>query len=72
MVVAQTGIRARFREVETGYMGQLVDWPEVVSEGPAIESCRSMLQDALSEMILAYRQQGKDIPLREVECVDQA
>ena len=43
-------------------MGQLVDWPGVVTEGKTIEECREMLQDALHEMILAYQQQNKEIP----------
>ena len=44
-------------------MGQLVDWPEVVTEGKTIEECRAMLEDALREMIAAYRQQNKEIPI---------
>lgn len=44
-------------------MGQLVEWPEVVTEGKTLEECRKMLQDALHEMILAYREQKKEIPL---------
>ena len=44
-------------------MGQLVEWPEVITEGKNIEECRTMLRDALSEMILAYQQQNKEIPL---------
>jgi len=43
-------------------MGQLVEWPEVVTEGKTIEECRTMLQDSLNEMILAYKQQNKEIP----------
>jgi len=43
-------------------MGQLVEWPNVISEGTTIEECRGMLEDALREMILAYQQQGKAIP----------
>jgi len=43
-------------------MGQLVEWPEVVTEGSTLEECRKMLQDALHEMILAYKQQKKEIP----------
>jgi predicted RNase H-like HicB family nuclease len=43
-------------------MGQLVEWPEVVTEGRDIEECRSMLKDALNEMVLAYQEQGKEIP----------
>jgi len=43
-------------------MGQLVEWPEVVTEGKTLEECRKMLEDALHEMILAYRKQKKAIP----------
>ena len=44
-------------------MVQLVEWPEVVTEGVTLEECRDMLQDALREMILAYRRQNKEIPV---------
>jgi len=53
---------AVYSKVKTGYMGQLVEWPEVVTEGKTIEECRAMLEDALREMIQAYRRQGKTIP----------
>jgi predicted RNase H-like HicB family nuclease len=43
-------------------MGQLVGWPEVVTEGNDLEECRSLLRDALREMVLAYRELGKEIP----------
>ena len=43
-------------------MGQLIEWPEVVTEGKTLEECRKMLQDAIREMILAYRKQKKEIP----------
>ena len=43
-------------------MGQLVEWPEVITEGKTIEECREMLRDALREMISAYKQQKKEIP----------
>lgn len=46
-----------------GYMGQLVEWPEVVTEGKTIEECRDLVKDALHEMVIAYRQQGKEIPV---------
>lgn len=32
-------------------------------QGKNIEDCRNILRDALNEMILAYQQQGKEIPL---------
>ncbi|MEW6377969.1 MAG: type II toxin-antitoxin system HicB family antitoxin [bacterium] len=44
-------------------MGQLVEWPEIVTEGKDIEDCRVLVQDTLNEMILAYQQQAKKIPL---------
>lgn len=53
---------AKYIKTESGYMGQLVEWPEVVTEGKTIEDCRAMLQDALHEMILAYKKQDREIP----------
>ena len=53
---------AKYTRISSGYMGQLVEWPEVVTEGKTIEECREMLRDALREMVEAYRQQGKEIP----------
>jgi len=47
---------AKYTKIKSGYMGQLVEWPEVVTEGRTLEDCRAMLQDALWEMIVAYRQ----------------
>ena len=54
---------AKYTRISSGYMGQLVEWPEVITEGKTLDECREMLKDALKEMILAYRQQGKEIPL---------
>ncbi|MBM4046409.1 MAG: type II toxin-antitoxin system HicB family antitoxin [Planctomycetes bacterium] len=53
---------AKYTRIKSGYMGQLVEWPEVVTEGRTLDECREMLEDALNEMILAYRQQKKEIP----------
>jgi predicted RNase H-like HicB family nuclease len=38
---------AKYTKIASGYMGQLVDWPEVVTEGTTLEECREMLEDAL-------------------------
>jgi predicted RNase H-like HicB family nuclease len=54
---------ARYTKIDSGYMGQLIEWPEVVTEGKNLEDCREMLRDAADEMIKAYRQQDKEIPL---------
>ncbi len=53
---------AKYTKVSSGYMGQVVEWPEVITEGRTIEECREMLRDALQEMMQAYRQEGKEIP----------
>jgi predicted RNase H-like HicB family nuclease len=53
---------AKYTRIGAGYMGQLVDWPEVVTEGKSLAECRTLLQDALREMIAAYRQLDKEIP----------
>jgi len=53
---------AKYTKISTGYMGQLIEWPEVITEGKDLEECRSMLRDALEQMILAYQQQKKEIP----------
>lgn len=54
---------AKYTKIASGYMGQLVEWPEVITEGKSLENCREMLQDALREMMAAYRQLNKEIPL---------
>jgi predicted RNase H-like HicB family nuclease len=54
---------AKYTRISSGYMGQLVEWPEVITEGGTLEECREMLQDALREMIIAYQQQKKEIPI---------
>ena len=72
---------AKYTKIDSGYLGQLIEWPEVVTEGTDLEDCRSMLRDALNEMILAYKELGKEVPLgnalieqlpAEIEHVGQA
>ena len=58
-----TSYTAKYTKIDSGYMGQLVEWPEVITEGKDIDECRAMLRDALNEMILAFQQQGKEIPI---------
>ncbi len=54
---------AKYTKISSGYMGQLVEWPEVITEGKTLEECREMLKDALHEMVIAYQQQSKEIPI---------
>ncbi len=58
-----TTFTAKYTKIDSGYMGQIVEWPEVVTEGKDLEECRAMLRDALNEMVLAYKQTGKEIPI---------
>ena len=44
---------AKYTKIDSGYMGQLVEWPEVITEGATIEECRVLLRDALQEMVKA-------------------
>lgn len=53
---------ATYTPIDAGDMGQLVEWPEVITEGASIEECRALLRDALQQMTLAYRQQKKEPP----------
>ena len=53
---------AKYTKINSGYMGQLIEWPEVVTEGSSFEDSRVSLRDALNEMIKAYRQLGKELP----------
>lgn len=54
---------AKYTKIKSGYMGQLVEWSEVITEGKTLEECRDLLRNALREMILAYRQRGKENPV---------
>jgi predicted RNase H-like HicB family nuclease len=53
---------ARFDKIPSGYVGQLIEWPAVISEGAMLEECRFMLADAAQEMTLAYRENGMTPP----------
>ena len=45
-----------------GYMGQLLEWPNVITSGKDIDDCEAMLKDAAHEMALAYYEDGAEIP----------
>ena len=54
---------AKYTHFPGGYMGQLIEWPEVVTEGADLEECRAILPNALHEMVLAYRELGRELPV---------
>jgi len=51
-----------YTKTESGYTGQLLEWPEVISEGATIEECRSMVEDAAREMAAVYEEDGIPVP----------
>lgn len=53
---------AKYTPIANGYVGQILEWPEVISEGRTLNDCQASLRDALEQMILAYGQIGKEIP----------
>lgn len=55
---------ANFTKIDSGYMGQILEWPEVVTEGHNLDDCRASLKDALEQMLITYKEIGKEIPLR--------
>jgi predicted RNase H-like HicB family nuclease len=59
-----------YTKTESGYMGQLAEWPAVISEGTTLEECRDMVIDAAREMTIAYREQGMQIP-EESNAIDR-
>lgn len=62
---------ATYIKTDSGYTGQLIEWPEVITEGKTLEECREMLKDCLHEMILAYHQQKKEVPVSKGTLLEQ-
>ena len=48
-------------------MGQVLEWPEIVTEGDTIEDCQANVLDAIREMVKAHQSEGLEIPFREVQ-----
>lgn len=57
---------ACYTKTSSGYMGQLLEWPEVITEGKTIEECREMLLDAAHEMIIVCLEDNIPIPSNSV------
>jgi len=51
---------ARYEKIPRGYLGQLIEWPEVVTEDVTLEECREMLRDAAQEMTKACQDLGTE------------
>ncbi len=57
---------ACYTKLENGYMGQLLERPNVITCGNDLEDCEYMLKDAASKMALAYYDDGQEIPQEEL------
>mgnify|MGYP002625918511 CR=1 FL=1 len=54
---------ACYTKLEDDYiMGQLLEWPNVLTSGKDLKDCEEMLKDAAREMALAYYDDGMKIP----------
>lgn len=53
---------ACYTKLEHGYMGQLLEWPNVITCGNDLYDCTEMLKDAAREMARAYYDDGEVIP----------
>ncbi|MBQ9388593.1 MAG: hypothetical protein IJU07_00270 [Synergistaceae bacterium] len=53
---------ACYRKLEHGYMGKLLEWPGVITEGEDLDDCRECLIDAATGMAIVYRDDGREIP----------
>lgn len=62
---------AKYTKTDSGYTGELIEWPEVITEGKNLEECRLMLKDALNEMMLAYRELDRPIPVADSVIVEE-
>lgn len=57
-------LTAVFTPDENGWtMAQLAEWPAVVTCGRTIDEAREMLLDAAHEMIVSYREEGREVPI---------
>ena len=45
-----------------GYMGQRLEWPNVITDGETIEDCRDSLIEVATEMADIYEEDGLEIP----------
>ncbi len=54
---------ACYTKLEDDYiMGQLLEWPNVLTSGKDMKDCQEMLKDAAREMAIAYYEDGMKIP----------
>ena len=59
----KTSLTVKYSKIPSGYMGQIIEWPEIVTEGKDLEDCRESLRDAVQEMIIAYKDRNMEIPI---------
>lgn len=52
-----------------GYTAQVVEWPDVVSCGTNFDECRDMIFSAIQEMMVDYKNDGKEIPKASADVI---
>ncbi len=52
---------ACYQKLEHGYMGKLLEWPGVITEGDNLDDCRELLLEAANEMAEIYEEDGRKI-----------
>lgn len=63
-VATELTLTAVFTPDENGWtMAQLAEWPAVVTCGRTVDEARELLLDAAREMIVSYREQGREPPI---------
>lgn len=60
---------ACYRKLEHGYMGKLLEWPGVITEGEDLDDCRESLIDAAAGMALVNKE-GRFITLKQADEFD--
>ena len=66
MAKKEVKFTACYRKSEHGYMGKLLEWPGVLTEGENLEECRDLLREVTSEMSEIYKEDGMKIPYHSI------
>jgi predicted RNase H-like HicB family nuclease len=63
---------AAYYKIEDGwYMGVVLDFPEVVTQGKTLNAARRMLRSALEDMALWYMEDGQPFPKPKARIKDR-
>ncbi|WP_040294987.1 serpin family protein [Beggiatoa alba] len=57
-----TSYNALYIKTETGFIGKILEWQEIIVQSENLDDCRNQLSQMLYDNILAFQQQNKPIP----------